>query len=83
MAGGRPERRVLEVARRYNEKIAGAAAFEERFIWSRHPAMMDKITGYLDHTRERYFIAVGALHLAGPRGLVELLRKKGYIVKQL
>jgi len=74
---------VLEVARRYNEKIAGAAAFEERFIWSRHPAMMDKITGYLDHTRERYFIAVGALHLAGPRGLVELLRKKGYIVKQL
>jgi len=26
---------------------------------------------------------VGALHLAGPRGLIELLRKRGYVVKQL
>jgi uncharacterized protein YbaP (TraB family) len=73
---------VLEVARRYNEKITGASSFEERFIWSRHEAMMKKITGYLD-TKDRYFVAVGALHLAGPRGLLELLRKRGYVVKQL
>lgn len=73
---------VLAVARRYNEKIAGAADFEERFIWSRHDAMLKKISGYLEG-RDRTFIAVGALHLAGPRGLVELLRKKGYVVKQL
>jgi uncharacterized protein len=74
---------VLKVARAYNDKIPGAAAFEERFIWSRHNAMMAKITDYLDRGKEPYFIAVGALHLAGPRGLVQLLRDKGYTVKQL
>jgi len=73
---------VLQVARRYNDRIAGAAAFEERFIWSRHDAMVKKISGYLDG-KDRGFVAVGALHLAGPRGLLELLRKKGYVVKQL
>ena len=74
---------VLAVARRYNDRIAGAAEFEDRFIWSRHETMLKKIRGYLDDTKERHFIAVGALHLAGPRGLVERLRKMGYIVKQL
>jgi uncharacterized protein YbaP (TraB family) len=74
---------LLDVARRYNDKVPGAAAFEEKFIWSRHPAMVAKISDMLEKTRERHFIAVGALHLAGPKGLVELLRRKGYVVKQL
>jgi len=74
---------VLAVARSYDEKVEGAAQFEERFIWSRHDAMLAKITAYLDHGKDRCFVAVGALHLAGPRGLVELLRQKGYLVKQL
>ena len=30
---------VLAVARKYDDKIAGAGALEERFIWSRHDAM--------------------------------------------
>ena len=79
---GDPEA-ILEVARRYNDRIAGAAAFEEKFIWSRHPSMAAKIEGYLNQSRERHFIAVGALHLAGPRGLIEVLRQRGYVVRQL
>ena len=74
---------LLEVARRYNDKVAGAAEFEEKFIWQRHDEMLKKIEGWLNDSRQRHFIAVGALHLAGPRGLVELLRKRGYVVKQL
>lgn len=74
---------VLEVARRYNTEVAGAKAFEEKFVWSRHDAMAKKIEGYLNDSRDRHFIAVGALHLAGSRGLVEMLRKRGYLVKQL
>jgi hypothetical protein len=74
---------MLDVARRYNEKVKGAAEFEEKFVWSRHPAMVEKIAGWLDGPRDRRFIAVGALHLAGPRGLVEELRKRGYVVRQL
>jgi uncharacterized protein YbaP (TraB family) len=74
---------LLEIARRYNDRIAGAKEFEERFIWERHADMLKKIEGWLSEPGRKYFIAVGALHLAGPRGLVELLRKRGYVVRQL
>ena len=73
---------VLEIARKYNAEVKGAKEFEEKFIWSRHDDMLRKIEGYLG-SKERTFVAVGALHLAGDRGLVELLRKRGYLVKQL
>ena len=74
---------MLEVARRYNEKVPGAAELEEKFVWSRHEAMLAKIEGYLNKSRERHFIAVGSLHLTGKRGLVEMLRARGYLVRQL
>ena len=74
---------LLEIARKYNDLVPGAREFEEKFIWSRHEAMATKIEGYLNRSRERHFIAVGSLHLAGPRGLVEMLRARGYIVRQL
>jgi uncharacterized protein YbaP (TraB family) len=73
----------LSDARSYNDKVPGAAQFEDLFVWSRHDAMMAKITGWLDDTREHRFIAVGALHLVGPRGLVEMLKKRGYKVRQV
>ena len=74
---------MLEVARRYNDLVPGAKEFEEKFVWSRHESMLKKIEGYLNDSRDRHFVAVGSLHLAGPRGLVEELRKRGYIVRQL
>ena len=75
--------RMLRTAQQYNDKVAGAKEFEEKFVWARHDPMLRKIEGYLQDGRERHFIAVGALHLAGPRGLIELLKKKGYVVKQV
>ncbi len=74
---------LLEVARKYNDSIPGARAIEEKFIWSRHDAMAGKIAAMLLESKERHFVAVGALHLAGPRGLVEMLRKRGFVVRQL
>ena len=68
--------------RAYNAQVKGAEAFEEKFVWSRHEEMLKKIDGYLTDSKDRHFIAVGSLHLAGPRGLIEQLRKRGYVVKQ-
>ena len=73
---------LLEIARKYNDSVAGAKQFEEKFIWARHDSMVAKIEGYLNNSKDRHFVAVGSLHLSGPRGLVEMLRKRGYIVRQ-
>jgi len=74
---------MLDVARRYNDLVPGARDFEEKFVWSRHEAMLKKIEGYLNDSKKRHFVAVGSLHLAGLRGLVEELKKRGYVVRQL
>ena len=79
--GGDPAA-LLAIARKYNDLVPGAREFEEKFIWSRHEAMEKKLEGFLDDSRERHFVAVGALHLAGERGLIELLKKRGYRVTQ-
>lgn len=73
---------LLEIARKYNDTVPGAKEFEEKFIWARHDSMAAKIEGYLNNSKDRHFVAVGSLHLAGPRGLVEILRKRGYVVRQ-
>lgn len=55
---------------------ASYAAFQEAMIDARNRRMADAATPILDAGGA--FVAVGALHLAGDDGLVELLREKGY-----
>ncbi|TIW24105.1 MAG: polysaccharide biosynthesis protein GumN [Mesorhizobium sp.] len=57
---------------------ASYAAFEETMITSRNKVMADHAAPFL--ARGNAFIAVGALHLPGPQGLVEDFRKAGYTV---
>lgn len=54
----------------------------EILIYGRHPEILKKVEGYLA-ANEAHFVAIGSLHLLGPRGLVDLLRAKGYQVRQL
>jgi uncharacterized protein len=54
------------------------ALFEEKLITMRNHHMADRGEPIL--ARGNVFMAVGALHLVGDQGLVELLRKKGYTV---
>ncbi|EHK58558.1 TraB/GumN family protein [Allomesorhizobium alhagi] len=61
-----------------DEDEAGYAAFEETMVTARNRNMAEKAAPILDEGDA--FIAVGALHLPGPNGLVELLRKEGYTV---
>lgn len=62
--------------------IRMAAELDDMLLHKRHPAMLSKIVGYLSQ-REPHFVAVGSLHLIGPRGLVALLQERGFKIRQL
>ncbi len=57
---------------------SGYAAFEQTMVVARNHTMLEHATPIVDEGTA--FIAVGALHLPGPDGLVELFRKAGYTV---
>jgi len=56
----------------------GYAAFEEAMITTRNKTMVTSAEPLL--AKGGAFIAVGALHLPGPEGLIEEFRKAGYTV---
>lgn len=60
------------------EDQAGYAAFEQAMIIERNKTMSRNAEPIL--AKGSAFIAVGALHLPGPDGLIELLRKSGHTV---
>ncbi|SES37323.1 hypothetical protein SAMN03159406_03770 [Rhizobium sp. NFR03] len=53
-----------------------AVAFEQRIVTDRNHVMATRARESLD--TGNVFMAVGALHLPGPEGVVELLRKDGF-----
>lgn len=57
---------------------SGYAAFEETMITARNKIMAEKAEPLL--ASGSAFVAVGAMHLPGPDGLIELFRKAGYTV---
>ncbi len=54
----------------------------EKLIYERNRSMASKIEDYLK-TKETYFVIVGAGHLVGKRGIIEILKAKGFLVGQL
>lgn len=58
---------------------AGFAAFEEAMVTARNRTMAGNAAPFLDAGGA--FVAVGALHLPGPEGMVALLREAGYAVE--
>jgi uncharacterized protein YbaP (TraB family) len=54
------------------------AAFEQRVILDRNKVMAERAAPILDSGN--VFMAVGALHLPGEQGVIELLRKQGFTV---
>ena len=56
---------------------AGSRFTVDTILLGRHPQMVRKIETMMAGGKS-YVFAVGALHLVGPQGLVELLRARGY-----
>ncbi|HEY5407315.1 MAG TPA: TraB/GumN family protein [Ginsengibacter sp.] len=56
--------------------LEGSKAFREKFLLKRNEIQANSIDTILK--KNSLFVGVGAAHLPGDRGVIELLRKKGY-----
>jgi hypothetical protein len=70
------------IARLSHETEGDLPSFEERLIAERNRNWIPKIEGYI-RDRRIYFVVAGAGHMGGPRGLLALLRARGYQTEQL
>ena len=73
---------MQDVTKAVNDGMRMSDQLDEVLLYSRHDVMQKKIEGYLAGSVP-HFVAVGSLHLVGPRGLVEILKARGFEVKQL
>ena len=73
---------MQDVTADVNKDARLGAELDDVLLYSRHAGMLKKIEGYLAEDKT-CFVAVGTLHLLGSRGLIELLKMKGYKVRQL
>ena len=75
-----------DAAYKLNEKGLGdpeaKREFDDKFLYQRDVAMTRKIEELLRQPGP-HFIAVGSLHLVGPKSIVEQLKAKGYRVEQI
>ena len=60
-----------------NKVNSRSAAFDEKFVYKRNEIQANSIDSILK-AKMSLFVGVGAAHLPGNRGVIELLRKKGY-----
>lgn len=70
----------LDVLDSINKITEYAESFTEKFLYKRNEiqaASMDSIM----QARQSLFVGVGAAHLPGKRGVIEILRKKGYTLR--
>lgn len=64
-----------------NNSTIDMDTFNEEFLYKRNINMADRVDEYL--LKYSVFMAVGAAHLPGEKGVIELLRIKGYRVEPL
>lgn len=73
---------LMEEMDKYSEESAiDKADFNEKFLFIRNVNMANRVVKYLK--KGSVFMAVGAAHLPGEKGVIELLRGKGYSVEPL
>ena len=70
-----------DIGRRFPDMAAHYAQLTTRVVINRSVVMAHRLFAPL--RRGRSFVAVGALHLYGRQGLLQLLREQGYAVKRV
>lgn len=70
------------LARAMDRESQEFPAFNERLLGARNRAWILRIEGFLD-SGQTYFVVAGAGHFGGSKGLLALLRAKGYQIEQL
>ncbi len=73
---------MREMTTDVNRDLPRTAEIEELLVYSRHPEMLARVEEFL-RDDQAYFVAIGSMHLVGPRGLIEMLQARGYKVRQL
>ncbi len=64
------------------QKYPGLKTVYKKILDDRNEKMVEKIISYFK-TDKKYFIVVGAAHMVGRKGIIQLLKEKGFRVKQL
>jgi uncharacterized protein YbaP (TraB family) len=62
-----------------DQLLSSSKAFTEKFLYDRNVIQANSMDSIM--RRRSLFVAVGAAHLPGSRGVIELLRKKGYTLR--
>jgi uncharacterized protein YbaP (TraB family) len=66
----------LDMLDSLEKKMETSAAFSEKFLYKRNEIQAHSIDSILK--KHSLFVAVGAAHLPGERGVIEMLRRMGY-----
>jgi uncharacterized protein YbaP (TraB family) len=72
----------LDLVDTINKVNSRSAAFDEKFLYKRNEIQAASIDSILK-SQASLFVGVGAAHLPGERGVIELLRKKGYQLRPI
>jgi uncharacterized protein YbaP (TraB family) len=76
------EKRIESIMTKSIKEDKRLISIYEKLVIERNRKMVSQIEKYLKE-KETYFVIVGAGHLVGNRGIIKLLKGKGFIVEQL
>ena len=72
----------LDLLDTINQVNSHSVAFDEKFLYKRNEIQAAGIDSIL-RTKKSLFVGVGAAHLPGQRGVIEMLRKMGYQLRPI
>lgn len=75
--------KMYEATKRDTVRFPALAEYDKRMLDDRNVGMANKVEQLLNTKPGPHFVAVGAAHMPGPMGLVNIFKERGYSVEQL